>query len=43
MSNVHRAFVVTEDHLKLLAQMYVRWEDCEFGAPAIDCKRPLVR
>jgi hypothetical protein len=33
-------FEVTEDHLKLLRAAYVRWDDCEFGAPAIDCKRP---
>lgn len=33
-------FVVTDDHLKLLQHAYVGWEDCEFGAPAIDCKRP---
>jgi hypothetical protein len=35
-----REFIVTDDHLKLLAAMYVGWDDCEFGAPAIDCKRP---
>ncbi len=33
-------FTVTEDHLKLLRCAYVGWDDCEFGAPAIDCKRP---
>ncbi len=33
-------FTVTEDHLKLLRRMYVSWDGCEFGAPAIDCKRP---
>src|ERR1700734_729843 len=33
-------FTVTEDHLKLLRHAYVGWDDCEFGAPAIDCKRP---
>ena len=33
-------FTVTEEHLKLLRRAYVDWEDCEFGAPAIDCKRP---
>lgn len=33
-------FTITEDHLKLLRSAYVRWEDCEYGAPAIDCKRP---
>lgn len=33
-------FKVTEDHIKLCKQTYVSWWDCEFGAPAIDCKRP---
>jgi hypothetical protein len=33
-------FTVTEDHLKLLRRAGVGWDDCEFGAPAIDCKRP---
>ena len=33
-------FTLTEDHVKLLRAAYIGWEDCEFGAPAIDCKRP---
>jgi len=33
-------FTVTEDHLKLMKRAYVSWDDCEFGAPEIDCKRP---
>lgn len=33
-------FIVLEDHLKLLENAYVSWENCEFGAPSIDCKRP---
>lgn len=33
-------FELTEEHLALLGRAYVRWEDCETGAPAIDCKRP---
>ena len=33
-------FTITEDHLKLLRRAYVGWDDCETGAPAIDCKRP---
>ena len=33
-------FEVKPEHLKLLRRAYVRWEDCEFGAPSIDCKRP---
>lgn len=35
-----KKFTLTDDHLKLLRQAYVGWEDCETGAPAIDCKRP---
>lgn len=31
---------VKEEHIKLLSRAYIRWEDCEYGAPAIDCKRP---
>jgi len=37
---VGKEFVITEDHIILLTSMYVGWEDCEYGAPAIDCKRP---
>jgi hypothetical protein len=33
-------FEITEDHLKLLRRMYISWDHCEFGAPAVDCKRP---
>lgn len=33
-------FTLTEDHLKLLQRMYVGWQDCEYGAPEIDPKRP---
>lgn len=33
-------FTVTADHLKLLQRAYVGWDDCEYGAPAIDGKRP---
>ena len=29
-----------EEHLKLLKEMYVGWNECEFGAPEIDPKRP---
>lgn len=34
------SLIITEAHLKLLRRANVGWEDCEFGAPAIDCKRP---
>lgn len=33
-------FEITDKHLALLRRSYVSWDDCEFGAPAIDCKRP---
>lgn len=39
-STTGRKFTLTADHLTLLRAAVVRWEDCEFGAPAIDCKRP---
>jgi len=33
-------FTVTEQHLKLLKKMNVGWDNCEFGAPCINPKRP---
>lgn len=33
-------FVIRKDHLKLLKRMFVGWQDCETGAPAINPKRP---
>lgn len=33
-------FTITEEHIKLLRSMYVGWQDCEYGAPEIDPKRP---
>jgi len=34
-------FELTEQHLKLIRRMTVRYNDyCEFGAPEIDPKRP---
>jgi hypothetical protein len=38
--NQPTTFTLTEQHLKLLNHAYIRWDDCETGAPAIDCKRP---
>lgn len=35
-----KRFELTEDHIKLLSRMYVGWDDCEFGAPEVDPKRP---
>lgn len=34
-------FLVTYDHIQLLSSSYVYWDDCEFGAPGIDPKRPF--
>ena len=34
-------FKVTEEHLKLLKEMFVEWNYDEFGAPSIDPKRPF--
>lgn len=33
-------FTLTADHLTLLCAANVGWDGCEYGAPAIDCKRP---
>jgi hypothetical protein len=33
-------FDLTEDHIKLISNMYVDWDSCMAGAPAVDCKRP---
>lgn len=33
-------FELQEPHITLLQNAYVSWEDCEYGAPSIDCKRP---
>jgi hypothetical protein len=35
-----RKFRLTEDHIKLLRNMYVGWSYSETGAPEIDPKRP---
>lgn len=35
-----KEFELTEQHLVLMKRMWVGWQDCEFGAPEIDPKRP---
>lgn len=35
-----RLFMVVDEHIKLLKAAWVSWDDCEFGAPCIDPKRP---
>ena len=34
-------FTLKKEHLSLLRKAQWYWEDAEFGAPAIDCKRPF--
>lgn len=36
----NKTFELKEDHIKLLKRMCVGWQDCEWGAPEIDPKRP---
>lgn len=33
-------FKITKEHVKLAKRMYVGWQNCEYGAPEIDPKRP---
>lgn len=33
-------FTLTQDHIILLANSYVDWSECEYGAACIDPKRP---
>lgn len=40
MSRDLSTFELTEDHLTLLRAAYTSWDDCEYGAPSIDPKRP---
>lgn len=35
-----KRFKLTEEHIKLLKRANVIWDDCEFGAPGMDPKRP---
>lgn len=37
---MYKTFTVKEEHLKLLQNMTVGWQNCETGAPEIDPKRP---
>ena len=40
MMDDKKTFEVKPEHIKLIKKMCISWQDCEFGAPAIDCKRP---
>ena len=33
-------FEIKPEHLKLIRRFCIGWQDCEFGAPEIDPKRP---
>lgn len=35
-----RIFELKEEHIKLLSNAIIRWQDCEYGAPEISPKRP---
>lgn len=34
-------FKLKQEHIDLLANVYIRWHDAEYGAPEIDTKRPF--
>ena len=34
-------FTVKPIHLQLIKRFYISWNECEFGAPTIDPKRPF--
>ena len=36
----NKTFEVKEEHIKLLRNACTGWDDCEFGAPGLNCKRP---
>jgi len=40
MKKQKEIFELKKEHLILLKHACITWEDCETGAPAIDCKRP---
>lgn len=33
-------FILKEEHIKLLNNVFIQWNNAEFGAPEIDPKRP---
>src|SRR3989344_8362200 len=40
MVNKNKTFCITENHLKLMRCMIVRWDSSEFGSPEINHKKP---
>jgi len=39
--NKRKVFELKEEHFKLLGNAYFQWNNCEYGAPEIDPKRPF--
>lgn len=35
-----KKFELKREHIELLSNTYISWDDCEFGAPEINPKRP---
>lgn len=36
-----KTFNLTKDHITLMRGLCFCWGDCEYGGPAVDCKRPF--
>lgn len=36
----YKKLILTDDHLTLLQNMNIDWDDCEYGAPCVNPKRP---
>jgi hypothetical protein len=35
-----KIFELKQEHIDLLSETYLDWDNCEYGAPCINCKRP---
>lgn len=40
MKGMGYIFEIKKEHLILLKSAYIVWNDCEYGAPSIYCKKP---
>lgn len=40
LSDKTEAFTITDQHLLLMRNVYIEWNECEFGAPSVNPKRP---
>ena len=38
---MNKTLIVKESHLKLLKELNISWDGCEFGGPCVDPKRPF--